>query len=107
VNSGDETEKNEALENYVLTLYVAGMTPKSLMAITSLQTICDTHLNGRYSLQVIDIYKQPELARQEQIIAVPTLIKKLPAPIRKFIGDLSETEKILRGLEIKKLNEVP
>lgn len=88
-------------KEYVLRLYVAGATAKSLTAIKVIREICETHLNGRYDLEVIDIYKQPKLARGEQIIAVPTLIKRLPLPLRKFIGDLTETEKVLLGLDIK------
>lgn len=88
-------------EKYVLRLYVAGATAKSLTAIKVIREICENHLNGRYDLEVIDIYKQPKLARGEQIIAVPTLIKRLPLPLRKFIGDLTETEKVLLGLDIK------
>lgn len=97
IREGDESSGTE----YVLRLYVAGMTPKSLAAISAIRKICEEHLEGRYDLQVIDIYLRPTLAKAEQIIAVPTLIKKLPRPIRKFIGDLSETEKILLGLDLK------
>ncbi len=85
---------------YVLRLFISGMTPRSVQAIENLKKICKEHLQGAYELEVIDIYQQPELGRKEQIIAVPTLIKKLPAPLRKFIGDLSNTEKILIGLNI-------
>ncbi len=102
------TEKFEELlrhpddqESYVLRLYVSGMTPKSLRAIQKIKEICKTHLKGRYDLEVIDIYQQPELGKEAQIIAAPTLIKKLPSPLRKFIGDLSDTEKILVGLDLR------
>ncbi len=89
-------------EKYVLRLYVTGMTPKSTRAISNLKKICEEYLEGRYDLQVIDIYQQPTLAKGEQIIAAPTLIKKLPVPLRRFIGDMSNTEKILLGLDVKK-----
>lgn len=82
-------------------LYVTGTTPKSVRAIQNIRKICDDHLKGRCDLEVIDIYQQPVLAEGDQIIAVPTLIKKLPLPLRKFIGDLSNAEKILLGLDLK------
>lgn len=91
----------EGKDKYVLSLYVSGMTNRSMRAIQKIKAICQEHLNGRYELEVIDIYQQPELGKREQIIAVPTLIKKLPSPLRKFIGDLSDTEKILVGLNLK------
>jgi circadian clock protein KaiB len=93
--------KNREAENYVLRLYVAGLNPKSQRAIENLKKICVEHLQGRYDLEVVDIYQQPVLAQGEQIVAVPTLIKRLPLPLRRFIGDLSQTEKILVGLELK------
>lgn len=89
-------------EHYVLRLYVAGQTPKSMAAITNLKRICEEYLNGRYVLEVIDLYQQPQLAKGEQIIAVPTLIKKLPEPLRRIIGDMSNTERVLVGLDIQK-----
>ncbi len=98
-----ETEKNAGeseAETYVLRLYVSGATARSVAAIKNLKEICETHLQNRYDLQVIDIYQQPELARSAQIIAAPTLIKQLPAPLRKLVGDLSETERVLVGLEL-------
>ncbi len=85
---------------YVLKLFVSGMTPRSLKAIQNTRRICRDHLDGRYELEVIDLYQQPELGKREQIIAAPTLIKKLPVPLRQFIGDLSDTEKILVGLDL-------
>jgi circadian clock protein KaiB len=84
-----------------LRLYVAGLNRISLRAIENLNRICAEHLQGRYELEVIDIYQQPVLAQGEQIIAVPTLIKQLPPPLRRFIGDLSQTEKILVGLDLR------
>ena len=85
---------------YILRLYVTGMTKRSARAIENLQTFCEKHLAGRYELQVIDVYQQPELARTEQIVAVPTLIKKLPLPLRRLIGDMSDEERVLVGLDI-------
>jgi circadian clock protein KaiB len=85
---------------YVLRLYVTGMTPRSTKAIENIKKICEEHLKGRYDLEIIDIYQQPSLAEGEQIIAAPTLIKKLPLPLRRFIGDMSMTEKILLGLDL-------
>jgi circadian clock protein KaiB len=88
-------------EHYVLRLYVTGTTPKSLRAIENIKKICEEHLEGRYELEVIDIYQKPALARGEEIIAVPTLIKKLPLPLRRIIGDLSDTEHVIFGLDLK------
>jgi circadian clock protein KaiB len=92
-------EKNK--EKYVLKLYVTGMTPRSMKAVMNIKEICEEHLKGRYELEIIDIFQQPVLAKGEQIIAAPTLIKKLPMPIRKFIGDMSDTERILIGLDLR------
>lgn len=91
----------EGEEKYVLRLYVAGITPKSTQAIANTKKICEEYLAERYELEVIDIYQQPVLAKDEQIIAVPTLIKKLPLPLRKIIGDMSDTERILLGLDLR------
>lgn len=88
-------------EKYVLRLYVAGTTPRSQEAIRSITEICEEHLSGRCDLQVIDLYQQPVLAKGEQIVAVPTLIKKLPSPLRKLIGSMADKEKILVGLDLK------
>jgi circadian clock protein KaiB len=88
-------------EKYCLRLYVTGNTPKSNRAITNIKRICEEHLQGRYSLEVVDIYQQPVLAKGEQIIAAPTLIKKLPLPLRKFIGDMTNTDRILLGLDLR------
>lgn len=87
---------------YILKLYVAGLSPKSKRAIYNIKEICETHLKGRYELQVIDLYQNPTLAKGEQIIAVPTLVKKLPHPLRKIIGDMSDAEKLLVGLDLRK-----
>ncbi len=102
----DKERIEKALEaqddrNYVLRLYVTGMTPKSTLAVTNIKKICEDHLAGRYSLEVIDLYKRPTLADGEQIIAAPTLLKKLPLPLRRFIGDMSDTEKLVVGLDLR------
>jgi circadian clock protein KaiB len=86
---------------YVLRLYVSGMTPNSLRAIENIKKICVDHLEGRYQLEVIDIYQQPIFAEEGQIVAAPTLVKELPPPLRKFIGDMSQTERILLGLDVR------
>jgi circadian clock protein KaiB len=93
-----------ASKRYILRLYVAGQTPKSVDAITNIKKICEENLKGRYALNVIDLYQQPQLAQGEQIIAVPTLIKKLPPPLRRIIGDMSNTERVLVGLDLQ--NEI-
>lgn len=87
-------------ENYVLRLYVSGVTPRSVAAIKTIKEICETRLQGRYDLQVIDIYQQPELASGAQIVAVPTLIKQLPSPLRHLVGNLSKKERVLVGLDL-------
>ena len=90
-------------DNYILRLYITGTTHRSALAITNLKKICDEYLEGRYELEVIDLYQKPFLAKDEQIIAAPTLIKKLPLPFRRIIGDMSNKEKVLLGLDIIKL----
>jgi circadian clock protein KaiB len=97
----EEAAKASTSGKYVLRLYIAGTSAKSTRAIASIKKICEEHLKGRYDLEVIDIYQQPTLARGEQIVAAPTLIKKLPQPLRRFIGDLTDREKILVGLDLK------
>ncbi len=87
-------------ESHILRLYVAGMTPQSMRAIANIKKICEEHLKGRYHLEVIDIYQQPVLAEGEQIVATPTLVKRLPLPLRRLIGDLSNTERVLVGLDV-------
>jgi circadian clock protein KaiB len=86
---------------YVLRLYIAGATSRSTQAIVNIKQICEEHLQGRYELEVIDVYQQPVLAPGEQIVAAPTLIKQLPLPLRKFIGDMSDTQRILVGLDLR------
>ena len=86
---------------YQLRLYVAGQTPKSLLAFRNLKQICEEHLQGRYELEIIDLLENPQLARGDQILAVPTLVRRLPEPIKKIIGDLSNTERVLVGLDLR------
>jgi circadian clock protein KaiB len=97
----EEAVRKPRLRHYVLRLYVAGMSPRSREAIRAATIICQEHLAGRYDLQVIDIYQQPMLAKGEQIIAAPTLVKKLPFPLRKFIGSMSDRDKVLVGLDLR------
>jgi len=100
-----KTEQGLTPENagqvYNLRLYVAGQTPRSLRAFANLRDICDKHLAGRYTIEVIDLLENPQLAQGDQILAIPTLVRKLPPPLRKIIGDLSNTEKVLVGLDLK------
>ncbi|HEY3322470.1 MAG TPA: circadian clock KaiB family protein [Planctomycetota bacterium] len=106
-NNSDTTRDFERLvasgsgETYVLKLYVTGMTPRSQRAIENIKKICEEHLKDRYSLEVVDIFQNPTLAEGEQIIAAPTLIKKLPEPLRRFVGDLTNTERVLLGLDLR------
>ena len=83
---------------YVLRLFIAGATPNSVRAVNNIRVLCETHLQGRYTLQIIDVYQDTALAQEEQIIALPLLIKKSPLPVRKLIGDLSQTEKVINAL---------
>ena len=87
---------------YNLKLYVAGHTPKSLQAFANLKKICEEHLQGRYRIEVIDLLENPQLAKGDQILAIPTLVRKLPPPIRKIIGDLSDTERVIVGLDLRR-----
>jgi circadian clock protein KaiB len=90
---------------YVLRLYITGSTPRSARAISNIRKICEEHLEGRYDLEVVDISQHPMLAEGEQIIATPTLIKKLPLPLRRFIGDMSQSERIVLGLDLRAWTE--
>jgi len=90
-------------DKWVLRLYVTGSTTQSVHAISNIKKICEEHLEGRYDLEVIDLYQKPNLAHGEQIIAVPTLLKKLPLPLRRIIGDMSNTERVLVGLDLRVL----
>ena len=95
------TLRKAAPPRVILELYVAGQSPKSISAIANIKKICEENLHERYELEVIDLYQQPQLARGEQIIAVPTLIRKIPAPLRRIIGDMSNTERVLVGLDMR------
>lgn len=86
-------------------LYVTGATPRSTRAIANLRRLCDQYLPGRYTLEVVDVYQQPHLAREGQIIAAPTLVKSFPLPLRKFIGDMSNTANLLAGLDVRATND--
>lgn len=101
VKEFEKAIKKSGEKKFVLRLYVAGATPRSTTAITNIKAICEEHLKGKYDLEVIDIYQQPVLAKGEQIIATPTLIKKLPIPLRRFIGNMADRERILVGLDLK------
>src|ERR1041385_6331906 len=93
--------KEATLPNYVLKLYVTGKTPRAELAIANLRRICEEELRGQYELQIIDVLEHPQLAEDDKILATPTLIKRLPPPLRRVIGDLSDKEKVLLGLEVR------
>lgn len=97
----DKGIKKDKSRKYVLHLYVAGLSPKSQRAISNIKKICEKHMPGRVSLSIQDIYKNPRIARDGQILAAPTLIKELPLPLRRFVGDMSDTEKLLLGLDLR------
>lgn len=96
----EEALKRLSQEKYVLRLFVAGMNPKSLQAVENIKRICEKYLPGRYQLEVIDVYQQPILAKDGQIVAAPTLVKELPPPLRRLIGSMSDTERVLVGLDL-------
>ena len=93
--------------DYVLRFFITGQTPRSTTAIANIRKICDEHLEGRYSLDVVDIYQHPEMAVSAQIIAAPTVVKMLPEPLRRIIGDLSDVDKVLVGLDLRKKKQTP
>jgi circadian clock protein KaiB len=99
-------ESNAAIAKWELKLYVAGQTAKSLQAFANLKRICEEHLSGEYRIEVIDLLQNPQLAKGDQIFAIPTLVRKLPEPVRKIIGDLSDTERVLVGLDLQPLRSV-
>lgn len=99
----DPTRSSESRDEILLQLYVAGQTPKSVAAIHNLRSICEEYLHGRYHIEVVDLVENPSLARSAQILAIPTLVRRLPVPIRRIIGDLSDTEQVLLGLNIRPL----
>lgn len=97
----ESTEPEMGQEFWDLRLYVAGQTPKSMAAVANLKKLCEEHLAGRYRIEVIDLVKNPQLARSDQILAIPTLVRRLPEPMRKIIGDLSNQERVLVGLDVQ------
>lgn len=97
-----EASKAKADEPWTLRLYVAGQTPKSVAAFDNLKRICEEHLKGHYSIEVVDLLKNPRLAKDDQILALPTVVRRLPPPLRRIIGDLSNTERVLVGLDLRK-----
>ncbi len=98
---GARKAKRSNEESWNLRLYIAGQTPRAVRAFENLKRICEKHLEGTYHIEVIDLLKSPQLAKGDQILAVPTLVRKLPEPVRKIIGDLSNTEKVLVGLDLR------
>jgi circadian clock protein KaiB len=98
-------KESESPEIWELRLYVAGQTPKSMTAFANLKKLCEEHLAGKYKIEVIDLLENPQLAKGDQIFAIPTLVRKLPEPIKKIIGDLSNTERVLVGLDLRPLKE--
>jgi circadian clock protein KaiB len=101
IRAGRRRSKTTSQPNYVLRLYINDATPKSKTAVENIKRVCKDHLDGRYDLEVIDIHKHAKLARDEQIVAVPTLIKKLPAPLQRLVGDMSDVKKVLFGLDLR------
>ena len=101
---GTKGANGEGEEKWELRLYTAGQTPKSLAAFRNLKKVCEEHLSGRYEIEVIDLLANPRLAKDHQIVAIPTLVRKLPDPIRKIIGDLSDVERTLVGLDLRRQN---
>jgi len=99
--------REKRVETWQLRLYVAGRSPKSVAAYANLVRICEEHLGGRYSIEVVDLLKNPHLARGDQIVAIPTLVRKLPEPMRKIVGDLSNTDQTLVGLQLRPLPPLP
>ena len=91
-------------KEWELCLYVAGQTPKSIAALANLKKFCEENLKGQYTIEVVDLVKHPQLARGDQILAIPTLVRKLPSPMKKIIGDLSNTERVLVGMDIRKMS---
>ncbi len=100
----DQTVTDKSPDKYILRLFITGATSRSVQALSNLKKICEEYLEGKYELEVVDLYQNPSLAKEEQIIAAPTLIKKLPLPFRRIIGDMSNEEKVLKGLDLKKKN---
>ena len=99
MTTGQDTDSGR----WNLRLYTAGQSPKSLAALANLKRVCDEHLAGRYSIEVVDLLKNPRLAKDDQIVAIPTLVRKLPEPLRRIVGDLSDTERTLVGLQLRQI----
>jgi circadian clock protein KaiB len=100
-NAKNAGKKKAALDNWNLRLYVAGQTPKSITAFANLKQLCEQHLPGRYQIEIIDLVKQPQLAQNDQIVALPTLVRRLPEPLKRVIGDLSNLERVMVGLDLR------
>jgi circadian clock protein KaiB len=100
-DAGNDASAKEEAPTFDLRLYVAGQSPRSVRALDNLRQVCDEHLAGRYRVEVIDLLENPALARGDEIVAVPTLVRKLPEPIRKIIGDLSDHDRVLVGLQVR------
>jgi len=99
--TGAKPRKQGEVELWDLRLYVAGQTPRSLEAVANLKRICEQHLDARYTIEIVDLVKHPRLAAEDQIVAIPTLVRKLPAPLRKIVGDLRDTDRALVGLQLR------
>lgn len=97
-------QNRRKLRVYKLRLYVAGQTPKSIRAFANLKALCEEHLKGRYQIEVVDLLEHPQLARGDQIVAIPTLVRRLPQPVRKIIGDLADTVRVLVGLDVQQVD---
>lgn len=98
----EDVEKDDGNgKKWNLRLYVAGQTPKSIIALANLKRICEEHMEGRYTIEIIDLMDNPQLARRDQIVAIPTLVRELPSPLKRIIGDLSNTERVLVGLDVQ------
>jgi circadian clock protein KaiB len=104
-DSQSTSKKSSENELWEMRLYVAGHTPTSLTAFTNLKKICEEHLAGRYSIEVIDLLDNPLLAKGEQIVTIPTLVRKLPLPVKQIIGDLTDTERVIAGLDLRKTSD--
>lgn len=100
-----QSKDDGSQEKYELRLYTAGQTPKSVAAFKNLKRICEEHLPGRYRIEIIDLMQNPRLAKEDQIVAIPTLVRKLPAPLRKIIGDLSDVERTIVGLQLRERDD--
>jgi len=104
VRSEGGVKKGTTPKEWELRLYVAGQTPKSIAALANLKKFCEEHLKDQYTIEVVDLVKHPQLARGDQILAIPTLVRKMPSPMKKIIGDLSNTERVLVGMDLRKLS---